>query len=101
MWIDEGAVIVPGDRIDREVAPCQVLLQRDVARGVDAEAFVAPCSLALRAREGVLGVALRMEKDRKVLADRTETEAYHLLGVAANDYVVMIFHRQSEQLVAH
>ena len=39
MWIDEGAVIVPGDRIDGEVAPCQVLLQCDVARGVDAGVF--------------------------------------------------------------
>ena len=51
-----------------EIAPRQVLLQRDVGLGVEGEAVIAPCRLALGARQRVFLARLRMQEYREVLA---------------------------------
>ena len=78
--IDQRAGIIERHRVDRQIAPRQVLLERDVGRGVRNESFVAGRRLALGARQRVFLVRLRMQKHRKVLADRLVSERRHLLG---------------------
>ena len=57
--IDQRAVLVLRHRIDREVAPGQVLFQCHVRFGVKGEAVIAACRLALGARQRVLLARLR------------------------------------------
>ena len=65
-----GSISAPssacGDRVDGEVAPRQVLFERDRRIGVDDEAAVARRRLALGARQRVFLVRLRMQEDREV-----------------------------------
>jgi hypothetical protein len=42
-----------------------------------------------------------MEKNRKVLADRTKPQLDHLLRAAADDYVILVLDRQTEELVSN
>jgi hypothetical protein len=51
--IDQPALVVLRDRVDGEVAPRQVLLQRDLGLGMEREAVVAARGLALGARQRV------------------------------------------------
>jgi hypothetical protein len=97
--VDQVALLVACDRVDGEVAPRQVLLQRHVRRGEHCEALVAAPGLALGAGERVFLVGLWMQEDREVLADRAETQPHHLFGIAAYHHVVMVLDRKAEQLV--
>ena len=99
--VDQRAVLVPGDRVDGEVAPAQVFLERDIRRGVHREALVAAPALSLGAGERVLLVRPGMQEDREVLADRLVAPGLHLLGRGAHDDMVPVLHREPEQLVAH
>ena len=99
--VDQLALFVPRDGIDREVAARQVLLQRDIRCGEHGEALVAAPGLALGARERIFLIGLRMQEDREILADRAESQPHHLLGIAAYHHVVMVLDRQAKQLVSH
>ena len=99
--VDDAALLVARDRVDREVAAREVLLERHVGRGVELEAVIAARGLALGARERVLLVRLRMQEHREIPADGLVAELDHLLGRRADDDVVAVLHRQAEQLVAH
>jgi hypothetical protein len=92
--------LVPGDGVDGEVAAPQVVLQRDVGRGVDGEALIAAAALALGAGERVFLVRLGMQEHREVLADRLEALLDHLLRGGADHHPVAILDLQAEQLVA-
>ena len=70
--IDEAPICIPGDGIDGEVAPRQILLQRHLGRGMDLEALVAARRLALGAGQGIFLMSPGMKKDRKILAHRPE-----------------------------
>ena len=72
--IDEVAVLVARDRVDREIAAREVLLERHVGRRMELEAVIAARGLALGARERVLLVRFGMKKNREILADRTVAE---------------------------
>ena len=88
--IDELPVVADGHRVDGEVAPRQVLLERDVGRRVRLEPLVARPRLALGARERVFLLRLGMEEHREVLADGPEAEVDHLLGRGADDDPVAV-----------
>jgi hypothetical protein len=60
--VDQGAVFLLRNGVDREVAARQVLLQRDVGRRVKQEALVSRPGLAFGARERVFLVGLRMQE---------------------------------------
>jgi hypothetical protein len=83
-------VRVDRHRVDREVAPREVLLERDVGRGVEREAVVARCRLALGAGERVFLVRLRMQEHREVAADRQVAGALHVFRCRADDDPVAI-----------
>ena len=92
--IDQRAVLVERHRVDRQIAPRQILLERHVGRGVRHESFVAGRRLALGARERVFLVCFGMQKHRKILADRPVAERRHLLGRRADhDPIAVGFQR--------
>ena len=99
--IDQATLGVLGHGVDAEVAPAQVLLQRDRGIGVEDEAGVAAPGLALGARQRVLLATLRVQEHREILAHRTETRGKHVLGRAAHHHPVALAYGASEQPVAH
>jgi hypothetical protein len=88
-------------RVDRQIAACQVFLQRDVRRIEKLEAVITRRRLALGARKGVLLLRLRMQEHRKILAHRTVALRDHLLGGRADHDVIAVLHRHAQQLVAN
>src|SRR5689334_5454057 len=51
--VDQRAVLVPRHRIDREIAPCEVLRKRHFGRRKELEAAIAAPMFALGARKGI------------------------------------------------
>ncbi len=102
---DVAAAIVAFDRsrhrVDREVTPREVFLERHVGREARGEAVVAGTGLAFGPGERVLVAALRMQEDGKVLADGTVAEREQVVGPGADDHVVAFGEGPSEQRVAH
>ncbi|EWS52710.1 hypothetical protein X551_04498 [Methylibium sp. T29] len=98
--VDQRAVGRAGDGVDGQVAPCQVLFQRHVRCGVEAEAVIARTRLAFGACECVLLVRLRVQEDREVASDRQEAGVEHLLRCAADDHPVPVSTGDSQQFVA-
>jgi hypothetical protein len=88
-------------RVDREVTPREVFLERDVRREARGEAVVAGTGLAFGPGERVLVAGLRMQEDGKVLADGTVTEREQVVGLGADDHVVAFGKGPSEQRVPH
>jgi len=98
--IDEGTGLVQRHRIDREVAPRQILLERDFGRGMEDKTVIPRRGLALGARQCIFLVCLRMEKNREVLAYRPETRGDQLVRGCAHDDPVAIPVGAAEQLIA-
>ena len=53
MGVDQSALGVARHRVDGQVAPAQVLFERDVRTGIDGKAAIALASLRLPPRQGV------------------------------------------------
>ena len=98
--VDDPAVLGPGHGVDCQVPADQILFQGDVRAGVEDKPAVADAAFALGAGECVLLARGRMQKHRKVLADRTETLLLQLLRRRANHNPVAVCYRQTKQLVA-
>ena len=81
--------------IDGQVAAHQVLFQRNVFIGMKAESGVAFGGFAFGTGEGVFFVALRMEKDGKILADRLIALSQHGLRICTDDYPIAVFDGQA------
>ena len=73
-----------GDGVDGEIAAQQILLQRDIRRGVDGETLVAARGLALGARQRVFLMGLRMQEHREILAHRLKALPDHVFRRAAH-----------------
>jgi hypothetical protein len=56
--------------------------------------------LALGAGQRIFLVRSGMQENREILAHRLEAARQHILGRSANDDVIAILNRQTEQLVA-
>ena len=100
-WIDQRAIRRPRDRVDREIAALEILLERHRRGGIELEAGVAAADLALGARERVFVAGARMEKDGEVLADAPVALREQLVGRSADDDPVALLDRQAEQGVAY
>ena len=98
--VDQAAVRILGDRVDREVAARKVLIQRHVGRGVEDEALVAAAGLPLGARQRVLLSSAGVQEHRKVRADRPEAGGNHRLRRRADDDVIAVADRHAQQPVA-
>jgi hypothetical protein len=66
---------------------------------MDDKAPIARGRLALGARQGVLGLGLRVQEDREILADRLVASRQHVLGRRADDHVIPLLGRPTEQRV--
>jgi len=99
--VDEPSVGGARHGVDGEVAPREVLLQRDRRREVGGEAVVAGRDLALEARQRVLLVRLGMQEDREIAADGAEALRFEIGGRRAHHHPVPLAHRATEQLVAY
>ncbi len=98
--VDEGAVLATRHRIDREIAPRQVLLQRDIGRREELESPIAAAVLALGARERVFLVRFRMQEHWKVAADRAEAGGQHRLRRDPDDDKIPVGVCSAEQFIA-
>ena len=94
------AVLAARHRVDRQVAPREVLFQRDIGRREELEAAIAPSVLALGARERVFLVRFRMQEYREVAAHRAESRRQHRLRRHADDDVVTVGDSAAEKFVA-
>jgi len=91
--VDDGAVGRPRDRVDREVAALEVLLERHRAGRVEFEPRVARRGFALRARERVLLAGLRVQEHREIFADAAEALRRELVGRRADDDPIALLDR--------
>ena len=99
--IDQSAVVSPRDRVDREIAALEILLERNGCARVELEARVAAAYLALGARERIFVAGDRMQEDGEVLADAPISLRKQLVGRSADDDPVALLDRQAEQGVAY
>ena len=99
--IDQLAVGVLGERIDRQVTSFEVFLDRNVGGAIELEAMVAGRGLALGAGQRVLLSRLRMQEHGEVLADPGVTEGFEFVGTCADDAPVPLPERDSELFIAH
>ena len=99
--IGQRAVVGLGDGVDGEIAPGEIVLQRHLRRRIKGKSRVARPGLALSASERILLMGFRVQEDRKIPPDRLEARRPHGLGRGADDDVIAILHRQSEQGIAH
>jgi hypothetical protein len=83
------------------VAPAQVVFERHVGSRIHGEALVAAPALALRARQGVLLAAVRVQEHREIRPDRAVAGVEHLLRRGADHDPVGVGVGQPEQAVAH
>ena len=101
MTRDQLAVFILRDGVDGEVAPLQVLFERDGRVGVEFEAVIAARGFALGARQRVFLVRLRMQEHRKIATDGFVAELRHRLRCGTDDHIVPIDHGNAHQLIAH
>jgi hypothetical protein len=100
--IDQRAAVgILRNRVDRQVAALQVLLERHVGREQGLEAAVARAGLALGAGQRVFLGAARVQEHREILADGLVPLRKQLFGARADDHPVPLPRRQTEQLIAH
>ncbi len=100
-WIDQRAIRRARDRVDREIAALEILLERHARGGIELEAGVAAADLALGARKRVFVAGARMQEDGEVLADAPVALREQLVGRSADDDPVALLDRQAEQGVAY
>ena len=99
--IDQAAIGSARDRVDGEVAPAQVLLQRHRGIGVDHEAGMPARGLALGAGQCVFLAAVRVQEHREVAADLAVAGGQHVLHRGADHHVVVVAGGKPEQGIAH
>ena len=99
--IDQRPVLAPRHRVDREVAPLQILLERHIGRREELEPAVSVAMLALGSRQRVFVLRFRMQEDGKVAADRTKARREHDLRGGADHGEIAVGVLATQQFVAH
>jgi hypothetical protein len=99
--VDQPAGGIARHGVDRQVAPQEVFLERDLGRRVHDEAAVAGRGLALRAGQRVLLAAVGMQEDGEVAPHGPEAPPLHLLRGGADHDPVALADRQAEQFVTN
>ena len=99
--IDQLATLILGERIDRQVTTTQVLFDRNVGIGVERESMIASGGLSFCSGQRIFFIGFRMQKNRKVLADRLVTLIQHLLRRRTNDAPVPLLHRNAQLFVSN
>ena len=71
------------------------MFQRNVFIGMKTESGIAFGSFTLGTGEGVFFVAVRVEKDGKILANRLIALSQHGLRICTDDYPIAVFDGQA------
>ena len=87
--------------IDGEIATRQIFFQRDIGCRMAAETMIAMTGFTFRTRQCIFFMRLRMQKHRKVFADRLIPCCNHLLWGPADDNVVSVTGYQAQQTVTN
>ena len=98
-WINQFPVGIHCHRIDCQVPASQVLFNGYLGRGVKGEAVITAAGFSFRACQCIFFAALRMQKHRKVFADRLITETLKFVRCRAHDAPVPLFDGQAKLLV--
>ena len=99
--INDVTRFILGNRIDRKIAPGQIFLQGYVGRREYFKPFITSGNFTFRSAQGLLFVRMRMQENRKILADWTITQPHHILGRRADHDIITICYRQSQQFIAN
>ena len=67
--VDKASVFCHGHRIDGEVSPQEILLQRDGRVSKKSKAFIPVSAFSFSPRKGIFFVCPRMQKHRKIITD--------------------------------
>ncbi len=95
VWIDDVPILVTGHRVDGEITPRKIFEERDLLRAVCDKPFVASAGFALRARECIFLVGLRVKKNGEVGAHFAEALLDQLVLSSADDDPVAVLQRQA------
>jgi hypothetical protein len=93
---DLPSVLIACDRVDREIASLEVLLERDIGREARFESAITGTGLAFRPSERVFLFGLRMQEDREVFTDCLETLTREFLRRRAHHDPIALAHWQAE-----
>ena len=99
--IDQRAVRAARHRIDGQIAPREILLERDLGSEFDVESAIARRDFPLATRERIFFVAVGMQEDREVAAHLAIAELQQLLARSADDHPVALPHRHAEHGVSN
>ena len=87
--------------VDRQVAPVEILSDRDIRGRVKEKAAIAGCGLSFSSRERIFFARIRVQEDGEVLADRLEACRLHLSRCRSHDAPVPLAHGQPKQFVTN
>ena len=93
--VDNCAVGILGEGVDRQVTAQQIRFEGDVRGGIAGKTGIACAGFALGAGQGILFPALRMKEHGKVAAYLLIARVKHLLRGGAHHHPVSVFDRQS------
>ncbi len=82
--IDQGAVLVLGDRVDGQVAAPEIVFETHPGVDLEFETGVTMAALAFASCQRVLVAAARIEKHRKVTPDTAEAARQHIVPGRTN-----------------
>ncbi|MNE21732.1 hypothetical protein D3C80_1149030 [compost metagenome] len=99
--IDDMTVIILRQRVDGEIAAQQILLKRDVRRGVACETGITQTGFAFRARQGVFFARFWVKKHGEIAAYLLIARVKHLFWCGTNHNPVFIFDRQTQQRITY
>ena len=91
--IDNQAIGILSQRIDRQIAAQQILLQRDVRGGIAGETGIARTRFTLGTRQRILFPAFRVQKYGEIAAYLLVARLKQLLRRGANHDPISVFDR--------
>ena len=90
-----------GHGVDGEIAALQIVFEADIGGGMKRKAGITRCSFALGASEGILFMAVGMQKYRKILAYRFVAGGEHVFRCGTHYNPVTILDRESEEFITN
>ena len=98
--VDQRPALVARHRVDREIAPCEVLFERHLRRRKELEAAISAPVFALGACERVFLARFGMQEHRKIAADRLVARGGHHLRRGTDNDPVAVAVLTTDELVA-
>jgi hypothetical protein len=97
--IDQCAGIIYGHGVNGQIASCEIFLNRNIGRGIEAEAVIAGGCFSLSSGKGILLTGLRVQKYGEILANALVTITLEIIRGGAHDAPVPFCDRYFQLLV--